>query len=421
MPIRLRDIGTSLQPSVSASSIDEKKRIHIPNLRDRFATLAFISWWERDKVANAKVMVVGAGALGNEVLKNLALMGVGHIIVVDMDIIEMANLSRSILYREHDEGRLKAEVAAERVREISPSASVHAIPASIITGVGLGLIRQMDVVIGCLDNRLARWYINHYCYLLNIPWIDAGIAPLEGQMSIYDPRHKDRPCYNCTLSPQARSMMRKRLSCQLIARRNATLGKSPTTSITASIFGAMQVQEALKLIHGMPTQAGIEYRYSGFDNTLEGSDRRRQPHCNEHESFDPAEIVTIDAATHEVTIREVKEALSDYFQSALAIRLDHDLVIGARCGNCGFERRLYKLLPDIKPSDHLCPNCGSDEKFIVDELNDITVHITDQHDFLDRTFSEIGVPPYAILRVTLPNGIIAPFEFVGDHKRYFAS
>src|SRR5574341_1342068 len=92
-----------------------EKPLHIPNLRtDRLGTFELISWWERDTVSAAKVLVVGAGALGNEVIKKLTLMGIGHLFVVDFDTIEAANLSRSVLYRESDSGREKTEVAAAR-------------------------------------------------------------------------------------------------------------------------------------------------------------------------------------------------------------------------------------------------------------------------------------------------------------------
>jgi DNA-binding transcriptional regulator YhcF (GntR family) len=86
--------------------IAAEKPVHIPNLhKDRLGTFDFISWWEKEKVRDARVMVVGAGALGNEVIKNLALMGVGHIFIVDFDRVEAANLSRSVLFRESDNNR----------------------------------------------------------------------------------------------------------------------------------------------------------------------------------------------------------------------------------------------------------------------------------------------------------------------------
>ena len=120
-----------------------EKPLIIPNLKtDRLGTFEFISWWEREKVENAKIMVVGAGALGNEVIKNLVLMGIGHIFIVDFDTIELANLSRSILFRESDSGRKKAEVAAARAKEINPNVHVQYLHGDVTTAIGLGVFRR---------------------------------------------------------------------------------------------------------------------------------------------------------------------------------------------------------------------------------------------------------------------------------------
>ena len=81
---------------------------------DRYSRLRLISWWRQERLATAKVLVVGAGALGNEVIKNLALLGVGTTYLIDLDAIEASNLSRSVLFRAEDAGRPKAEVAARR-------------------------------------------------------------------------------------------------------------------------------------------------------------------------------------------------------------------------------------------------------------------------------------------------------------------
>ena len=92
--------------------ICSKNRFIFQIWKDRFGTFEFISWWDREKVQNAKVMVIGAGALGNEVIKNLALMGIGNLFIVDFDKMEAAKLSRSVLFRESDNNRSKAEIAA---------------------------------------------------------------------------------------------------------------------------------------------------------------------------------------------------------------------------------------------------------------------------------------------------------------------
>ncbi len=109
---------------------------------DRYGRLRLIPWWRQERLAAARVLVVGAGALGNEVLKNLALLGVGTVIVIDLDAVEPSNLSRSVLFRLEDGGRSKAEVAAQRAGEINPDVRFHPIRGDVITDLGLGPLRR---------------------------------------------------------------------------------------------------------------------------------------------------------------------------------------------------------------------------------------------------------------------------------------
>ena len=121
-----------------------------------------LSWFKKDKVKNAHVLVAGAGALGNEVVKNLTLFGVGHIYVVDFDRIEISNLTRSVMFREEDayNHAYKAEIVARRAMEINPQIKVTPIVGNLFSEVGFGLYRRADVVIGCLDSRIARYQLN---------------------------------------------------------------------------------------------------------------------------------------------------------------------------------------------------------------------------------------------------------------------
>src|ERR1700730_1205621 len=98
---------------------------------DRYSRLKQIEWWNQDTLVQAKILVLGCGALGNEVLKNLALLGVGHIILVDFDVIEISNLSRSVLFRSSDCGLPKVEVAAARIKEINPDVKVQVLHKDI--------------------------------------------------------------------------------------------------------------------------------------------------------------------------------------------------------------------------------------------------------------------------------------------------
>ena len=106
-----------------------------------------LSWFKKEKVKNARVLVIGAGALGNEVVKDLALFGVGHIYVVDFDRIEITNLTRSILFREEDAFNhlYKAEVVARRAMEINPQIQVVPIVGNLFSDVGRGGISLIEV------------------------------------------------------------------------------------------------------------------------------------------------------------------------------------------------------------------------------------------------------------------------------------
>src|SRR5258708_26879124 len=117
----------------------EEVKVGGPDLEeDRFSRLGLIPWWNEEKIRAARVLVVGAGALGNEILKNLALLGFRQIVVVDLDRVETSNLSRSVLYSEQDIGKPKASAAADAVRRILPGAQLTAINANLLHDVGLG-------------------------------------------------------------------------------------------------------------------------------------------------------------------------------------------------------------------------------------------------------------------------------------------
>src|SRR5258706_15509 len=105
---------------------------------NRFARLEMIGWWDQARLARARVLVVGAGAIGNEVIKNLALLGIGNLVVADMDTVELSNLSRSVLFRESDEGAAKAERAVWAARQIYPELNAQAVVCNVLAGLGLG-------------------------------------------------------------------------------------------------------------------------------------------------------------------------------------------------------------------------------------------------------------------------------------------
>lgn len=214
-----------------------------------------LSWFKADVVRDAKVMVVGCGALGNEVLKNLALFGVGHIVIVDFDVIEESNLCRSVLFRKSDADNhcFKTDVASKRLQEINPAVKVYTIHGNISYHVGLGLLKEMDVIISCLDNQYARYTLCRSAFRMGVPWVDGGIDGLEGAARVF--RHGEN-CYACNLGEKGIREMSRRMSCSSVVKQNQEVGRVPTTPVAASIIAAVQVQEAMKLIHKEALEEG---------------------------------------------------------------------------------------------------------------------------------------------------------------------
>ena len=243
----------------------------------------------QDRVSAAHVMVVGCGALGNEVLKNLVLMGVTHIVAIDFDVVEMGNLPRSVLFSKTDaeKHRLKVEVVAERLREMNPQVDIKTICGDIAYDVGLGLIRQMNVIIGCVDSRWARYCINRLSMRAGIPWVDGAINGLEGTARVFIP---GKNCYACNLGPEGLKDLARRMPCSGIIRRQEQAGSAPTTSIVASIIGAIEVQEALKLIQADfgTSLCGRMFYYDGEHATVRIADYQAyDDDCPEHEEWTP--------------------------------------------------------------------------------------------------------------------------------------
>jgi len=369
--------------------VTPEKPLIIPNLKkDRLGTFSLISWWERDKVANTKVMVVGAGALGNEVVKNLTLMGVGHIFIVDFDTIELANLSRSILFRESDSGRKKAEVAAARAKEINPNVHVQYFHGDITTDLGLGVFRRMDVIIGCLDNREARLSVNRFSYWINKPWVDGAIQEFFGLARVFVPG--EGACFECTLTEQARRDLSIRYSCPLLARENILLGKVPTTPTIASIIAGIQSQEALKLIHDKPIEPGKVLHFNGMTNEVHTTAYTPVEDCESHWTY--GDITELPLRADTTTLDTMLQIAQRDLGPDAVIELDQELIVSLSCPQCGTHEEVLQPISEVGFNRAHCPVC----KLLRE--TEMTHNIQGDGNFLSRTLASIGVPPLHILR-----------------------
>src|SRR5437773_6676453 len=290
---------------------------------DRFHRFKLIGWWDQNKLARAKIVVIGAGALGNEIVKNLALLGIGNLFIADKDRIENSNLSRSVLYRESDAGEFKATVAARAAKEIYPQMNVAAFNGDIVHDLGLGVFRWADLVIGGLDNREARLAINRNCWKVNRPWIDGAIEQIQGVARVFIPGG-DGPCYECTMSDRDWKVLQARRSCNLLSRSEMEEGKTPTTPTISSIIAGVQCQEALKLLHGLETIGGRGWVFNGLSTDAYITQYQRKPECYSHDTLD--EIVPLDAGADSITIAEVLQKAAELSGEKVPLELCRDVL-----------------------------------------------------------------------------------------------
>jgi len=157
-----------------------------------------------ESVADAKILVVGAGGIGCELLKNLVLTGFHNIEVIDLDTIDVSNLNRQFLFQKKHVGCSKAQVAKDSVLKLCPHAKINAHHDSIFNSdYNMQYFKKFDVVMNALDNRAARNHVNRMCLAANIPLIESGSAGYLGQVTVI--RKGITECYECTPAPRQKS------------------------------------------------------------------------------------------------------------------------------------------------------------------------------------------------------------------------
>lgn len=367
-----------------------------------------LSWFKKDKVKNARVLV--AGALGNEVVKNLALFGVGHIYVCDFDQIEISNLTRSVLFREEDayNHAYKAEIVAKRAKEINPQIEVTPIVGNLFSEVGFGLYKAVDVIIGCLDSRIARYQLNRLSLRAGKTWIDGSIENLTGVVKVYTPGVS---CYECGLSREEFNNIMLRTGCADVVRTQTSAGRVATTPISASIIGAMQVQEAMKVIHteeGQPvpfkTLSGKMWRFEGMTNAVNVYKYSSwKNNCPAHERWD--NVVRGENLSANMTIAQILGELKKMLDvDALEINMRNNKFVEKIISDKP-EKEFDIRIPESQLDNYISSN---------EELRKLSYrtlfhkcfieNIDEYFPYMEMSLKEIGIPLFDILQVSTNKG-----------------
>lgn len=389
----------------------------IDYVNDRDAALRLIDWFSLDQIRTASVLVVGAGAIGNEVIKNLAMLGVGSgvrtgpddkrgIYILDPDHIEMGNLTRSILFRENDFKCPKAAVAARAVQEIQPSAHVYYCQGFIQTDLGEGFVRGMNAVIGCLDSVGARFWLNRRCRRAGKPWIDAGIGQLDGYVSVYSERGV---CYECSFTKSVYETLGISRPCNRNVDAALAERHVPTTPTMASLVAAVQVQESLKLLDQdrwtePRTLSGRRFRFDATTMETEITSLPTEKDECPHNSVIDLNILRSTELSSENTALDLLAKTEDLLGSHSYFELRDVVVLNRKC-TCGHEVRIMRPQYRVSLEDLKCPSCGRDSIF----QSDLTlVDVVDRGqppELLALSLFDLGVPRHGIVKAGGTNGM----------------
>jgi adenylyltransferase/sulfurtransferase len=358
----------------------------------RYARLEQIEWWRSDLVRHATALVAGCGALGNEVLKNLLLLGWGKVIVIDLDVLELSNLSRSILFRTEDIGQSKAHVMAKRAAEINADCQVIGLHGDLRLMVSAGMVARVDIVFGCLDNIAARLALNDLIGQSKCLWIDGGLSIWEGTINLFAPGQG--ACYACGLTAEDLYEINLRRSCPAYAARAYAAEGVPTTPTLSSIVGAYMVQLALRWLHerhapsGFPVSAQL--RFDTAHDRFWKLGLPENPDCALH----PAALANVHkdvihfTETWAVNFQRLRQWLGT---SALTVYLPVSLLVATECPECRFREEMAHVA--IAEETIVCAHCSASV------IPSLTNHLLGEEDFLHLSPADMGFPPWTWVTV----------------------
>jgi molybdopterin-synthase adenylyltransferase len=188
----------------------------------------------QERLLASRVLIIGLGGLGCPVAMYLAAAGVGQLVLVDFDSVELSNLQRQVAHTTDRLGQTKVSSAAQTISELNPDTRVSCIDSKLDQAALEYEVQQADLVLDCTDNFEIRFDINGHCVKHSKPLVSGAAIRLEGQVMVYDPRTSDSPCYRCLYQEADETA----LSCS----------ENGVAAPVVGIIGTIQAMEAIKLI-----------------------------------------------------------------------------------------------------------------------------------------------------------------------------
>ncbi|MEW6366471.1 MAG: ThiF family adenylyltransferase [Acidobacteriota bacterium] len=318
------------------------------------------------RVSQLNAVVVGAGALGNEVVRALGLLGAARVLVIDHDAVEPSNLTRSLFFRAQDAiGRNKALAIVESAERLFPDTRWTAIPREV-AGVGFQDIAEAHLLFGCVDSDLARLEIAYIVTKLNVPQVDGGLGGSSysrGRVTVFPGR--DAACFCCLLTEGRRRELLTRWESEShpcwIEPAGPHAPAYPSTPTMSAIVGAMQVEIGLRWLYegrrDPPSVAwSAEVDLSQAQPKMETIGLALSSFCPFHDAADT--MLPSPGPSDRVTVVDLIQSAEATSARRAALVLDWPICTRARCAACGHTWAPMRRLAALRESG-VCPGCAS--------------------------------------------------------------
>ncbi len=240
----------------------------MPNWKEQYSRqirLPAVGEAGQRKLSQARVLIIGLGGLGSPVAMYLTAAGVGQLVLADFDCVDESNLQRQIIHHHADIGKLKADSAAHTLHALNPSVHVDTLNYSLDYEDFIEHASAIDLMIDCTDNFPTRFQMNRVSLETRTPLVSGAAIRWEGQVTAFDPRIADSPCYQCLYQDEN--------------IESATCAMEGVISPLVGIIGTMQAMESVNILLGGGKLCGLVWLFDAYTMEWQRMKLPKNPHC----------------------------------------------------------------------------------------------------------------------------------------------
>lgn len=361
-----------------------------------------------------KVLVVGLGALGQNVVQNLALLGIGELMLVDFDVFEGHNATRSPFFPTQADvkrmGSGKAVVVAHRAAQISTADNGAVYYSdSLIQILGDGAVLWADIVVSAVDSMSARAWLAERCRLLGKPMVEGGFSGPDLNLSAFAPAD-GAVCYRCGRPGRESSM-----SCKAYALAAEKMAIVPAIQTTAAVLGGYLAEQVVQLLHGRFDRFGYRTYGNVRRETLTRALLTVNDTCPGIHERQPV-IGTVHDVTPLMSVADLTAAIIQQF-GAGRILLSEPAIPKASCTTCRTACRVQATESAFLADPH-CSNCGGPwpvaETYMPDSVREIGTDDELSEELASTPLGHLGLREGASLQATLEDGRVGLLRMPGD-------